>query len=90
MIIYANRLMISMNEYGDFPISPTTGAYIMGFMQLFGASSSYLAITYIGRKKIMMFGQFMEALIWLICGIGLVNKWLMTVFVCLCLFIFVF
>ena len=91
LIPYANRLIVSIKEANDdFPLSPRNAAYIMGFMNMFGALLSYVTVTYVGRKPILMIGQSGMTLFYFVCGIGLIFGWLNTVFIALCLFIFLF
>ena len=90
ILLYGNRLLVQMQEQGgaeEFPISPVQGTYIIGAAILFFAILVFFYIERIGRKPIMVAGQFFMSLFLFLGGLAVKNSWNMISFVMILLYL---
>ena len=70
--IFSTSILTTWQEEskGTFPISPITGAYLLGIANFVFALLSTIPIKYLGMRTIMIFGQIGMAICHLLIGIG--------------------
>ena len=90
ILIYANRLLVKMQEDGgadEFPLTPIQGTYLVGASNMVFALLVIFYIERVGRKPILIVGHFFMTVFLFLCGLGIKNSWNMTSFVMILLFV---
>jgi hypothetical protein len=90
--IFATSLLKTLNVEtgGQFPVSPRTGAYIIGLTNLVFATLSVFPINRFGRRTILFYGQVFMTVAHILIGVFKVAELYVTCFIFILVFIAVF
>ena len=90
--IFATSLLRTLNveTNGQFPVTPRTGAYIIGLTNLVFAILSVFPINRFGRRPILFYGQIAMTIAHVLIGVFKVTQLYVPCFIFILVFIAVF